>query len=260
MHWCPMPSESIRITRAGGPALAATLELPDGNPRGAAVFAHCFTCTRQSKAAVAVSRELSDRGIACLRFDFTGLGDSEGDFGADSFPANVADVTAATDWMAARFGPGVLLVGHSLGGAAVLAAAGEIPAVAAVATIGAPASVEHVLQQVSGDLAAIEQAGSGPVSIGGRQFQVSARFLANLRGVDLDAEVGELGRPLMILHSPTDQLVSIDNAARLFAAARHPKSFVSLAGADHLLLEQADADFAASVIAVWAQRYLPSPP
>jgi putative redox protein len=252
-----MASESIRIDRTDGPTLAATLEFPASELRGAALFAHCFTCTRQSKAAVAVSRELSERGIACLRFDFTGLGDSEGDFGADSFPADVADVTAATAWLVERFGPGVLLVGHSLGGAAVLAAAGEIEAVAAVATIGAPASVEHVLHQVSGDLAAVERDGRGRVTIGGRPFDISRQFLAHLHGIDLAGEVGELARPLMLLHSPTDQLVGIDNAARLFEAARHPKSFVSLAGADHLLLEQADADFAASVIAVWAERYLP---
>jgi putative redox protein len=251
-----MPSESIIITRGGAPTLAGTLELPEGEPRGAAVFAHCFTCTRHSKAAVAVSRELSDRGIACLRFDFTGLGDSEGDFGADSFPSDVADVTAATEWLVARFGGGVLLVGHSLGGAAVLAAASDIEAVAAIATIGAPASVEHVLRQVSGDLAAIEREGRGAVVIGGRSFEITRQFIDHLRNVDLAREVGELRRPLMILHSPTDELVGIDNAARLFEAAMHPKSFISLAGADHLLLEQADADFAASVIAVWAERYL----
>ncbi len=251
-----MSSESIRITRAAGPTLAATLELPAHAPRGAALFAHCFTCTRQSKAAVAVSRELADRGVACLRFDFRGLGESEGEFGADSFPADVADVRDAALWLIERFGPGVLLVGHSLGGAAVLAAAGEIAEVAAVATIGAPANVEHVLHQVRGDVAAIAREGSGPVTIGGRQFEITRDFVAHLHDVDLAQEVGELGRPLMILHSPTDQLVGIENAARLFAAARHPKSFISLAGADHLLLEQADADFAAAVIAVWAERYL----
>ena len=251
-----VPSESIRIVRPGGPSLAATLESPEREPRGAAVFAHCFTCTRHSKAAVAVSRELAARGIACLRFDFTGLGDSEGDFGEDSFPADVADVSAATDWLVDRFGGGVLLVGHSLGGAAVLAAASEIDAVAAVATIGAPASVEHVLGQVAGDLAGIQREGKGMVTIGGRSFEITRQFIEHLRDVDLAREVGELRRPLMILHSPTDELVGIENAARLFAAAMHPKSFISLAGADHLLLEQADADFAASVIAVWAERYL----
>ena len=251
-----MPSESIRISRPGGATLAATLELPQYDTRGAALFAHCFTCTRNSKAAVAVSRELAARGIACLRFDFTGIGDSEGEFDADSFPADVADVTLATEWLVDRFGEGVLLVGHSLGGAAVLAAAGEIEAVAAVATIGAPATVEHVLRQVRGDLAGIEREGRGTVTIGGRSFEITRQFIEHLRDVDLSREVGELRRPLMILHSPTDELVAIDNAARLFAAAMHPKNFISLAGAGHLLLEQEDADFAASVIAVWAERYL----
>ena len=252
-----MPTESLQIAVAAGHSLAASLELPDGVPRGAAVFAHCFTCTRQSRAAVAVSRALAQEGIACLRFDFSGIGDSGGEFGADSLPADVADVTAATAAMVDRFGPGVLLVGHSLGGAAVLVAAGEIDAVAAVATIGAPASVEHVLEQVRGDLAAIERDGAGLVRIAGRPFTITRTFIDNLRGVDLAAEVGELGRPLMIMHSPTDELVGIENAGRLFAAAKHPKSFVSLAGADHLLLEQRDADFAAAVIAAWAGRYLP---
>ena len=251
-----MPTESIHIVRNKGATLAASLELPDREPHGAALFAHCFTCTRQSKAAVAVSRELAGKGIACLRFDFTGIGDSEGDFGADSFPMDVADVSDVVGWLVDRFGPGVLAIGHSLGGAAVLAAAGELATVAAVATIGAPATVQHVLHQISGDLEAVERDGRGPVTIGGRPFEISRRFIKNLRGVDLAREVGELGRPLMILHSPTDQLVGIDNAARLFAAAMHPKSFVSLAGADHLLLREEDADFAASVIAAWAGRYL----
>lgn len=253
-----MPTETLRIPASDGHLLAASLELPAGEPRGAAVFAHCFTCTRQSKAAIAVSRELAEKGIACLRFDFSGLGNSEGEFGTDSLPADVADVSAATNWMVDRFGPGVLLVGHSLGGAAVLVAAGEIAKVAAVVTLGAPASVEHVLRQIDGDLGAIVRDGAGPVTIAGRPFTLTRRFIENLRGVDLAGDVERLGRPLMIMHSPTDQLVGIENAARLFAAAKHPKSFVSLAGADHLLLREEDADFAAAVIAAWAGRYLPA--
>lgn len=253
-----MPTESLQIPVPAGHVLAASLELPDGPPRGAALFAHCFTCTRQSRAAVSVSRALAGEGIACLRFDFSGLGDSGGEFGTDSFPADVADVTSATAALVGRFGPGVLLVGHSLGGAAVLAAAGEIDAVAAVATIGAPANVEHVLEQIRGDLPAIEREGSGRVKIGGRPFAITRTFIEHLRGIDLAGEVGGLGRPLLIMHSPTDELVGIENAARLFAAAMHPKSFVSLAGADHLLLAQRDADFAAAVIAAWASRYLPA--
>ncbi|WP_374405685.1 alpha/beta hydrolase family protein [Pelagerythrobacter sp.] len=252
-----MPTETLTIAGPAGNDLSGALELPDGPVRGAALYAHCFTCTKQSRAAVAVSRALAGRGIACLRFDFTGLGDSGGDFGADSFPADVGDVEAATAALVDRFGPGVLLVGHSLGGAAVLAAAGELKEVAAVATIAAPADVAHVLHQLSGDLDAVEKNGRGEVEIGGRPFTISRAFLEHLHGVDLAGEVGELDRPLLIMHSPTDQLVGIENAARLFEAAKHPKSFVSLAGADHLLLEARDAEFAATVIAAWASRYLP---
>jgi pimeloyl-ACP methyl ester carboxylesterase len=251
-----MPQETVRFEGAGGQILTGTLELPSGETRGAAVFAHCFTCTRQSRAAVAVSRELAERGIACLRFDFSGLGDSGGDFGMDSLPADVADVRSAVRWQATRFGPGLLLVGHSLGGAAVLAAAGELPEVAAVATIGAPAEPSHVERQILGDLDAIMREGAGPVTIAGRHFTITRRFLEGLRDTDLAADVGALRRPLMILHSPTDELVGINNAARLFAEAKHPKSFVSLAGADHLLLKEEDADFAAAVIGAWAGRYI----
>lgn len=252
-----MPTEMLTIAGPAGNDLSGALEMPESEVRGAALYAHCFTCTKQSRAAVAVSRALAERGIACLRFDFSGLGESGGDFGVDSFPADVADVEAATSALVARFGPGVLLVGHSLGGAAVIAAAGELAEVAAVATIGAPADVAHVAKQLSGDLQAVERDGRGEVMIGGRPFTISRRFLENLRGIDLAAEVGELDRPLLIMHSPTDQLVGIENAARLFEAALHPKSFVSLAGADHLLLDARDAEFVATVIAAWASRYLP---
>jgi putative redox protein len=253
-----MTTETLGLTAREGHALAASLELPEGPVQGAAVYAHCFTCTRQSRAAVTVSRALAERGIACLRFDFSGLGDSGGEFGADSLPSDVADVVVATRAVVERFGEGVLLVGHSLGGAAVLAAAGDLPAVAAVATIGAPAQVDHVEKQIHGDLDAILRDGQGPVTIAGRPFSITREFIEHLRGVDLAGEVGDLRRPLMLLHSPTDEIVGIENAARLFAAARHPKSFVSLAGADHLLLEARDAEFAATVIAAWASRYLSS--
>ncbi|WP_095011151.1 bifunctional alpha/beta hydrolase/OsmC family protein [Tsuneonella mangrovi] len=255
-----MPTESLHFPARDGHQLAASLERPTGFTRGAAVFAHCFTCTRQSKAAIAVSRALAAQGIACLRFDFSGLGDSEGDFGADSFPADVSDVQAALAFMVGRHGPGVLLVGHSLGGAAVLGAAKGNADVAAVATIGAPATVEHVLRQVSGDLQAIEESGSGEVTIAGRPFTISAKFIENLRGVDLTGNVHAMRLPIMIMHSPTDELVGIENAARLYDAAFHPKSFISLAGADHLLLKQRDADFVATMIAAWADRYLPMEP
>ncbi|MBX7481297.1 bifunctional alpha/beta hydrolase/OsmC family protein [Qipengyuania qiaonensis] len=254
-----MPTETITIATDAGHDLKGSLELPTGLVRGAALFAHCFTCTRQSKAAVTVARALAKEGIACLRFDFTGLGGSEGEFGRAGFAADVADLVAAGRNLLDRFAQPILLVGHSLGGAAVLAAADDIgfDGVAAIATIAAPSDVPHVLQRIEGDLDAIRETGTGEVSIGGRNFALSRDFLEKVESVDLLEEVARLRRPLLFLHSPTDAIVGIENASALFAAAKHPKSFVSLEGADHLLLRETDAQFAASVIAAWATRYLP---
>ncbi|WP_338446139.1 bifunctional alpha/beta hydrolase/OsmC family protein [Pelagerythrobacter marensis] len=254
-----MPTENISVATEAGHELAGSLELPTGLVRGAALFAHCFTCTRQSKAAVATARALAREGIACLRFDFTGLGGSGGEFGRAGFATDVADLIAAARYLADRFGNRILLVGHSLGGAAVLAAAGGLgfDRVAAIATIGAPSNVPHVLERIEGDLSAIRERGSGSVSIGGRSFELSREFLERVENIDLVAEVGKLRVPLLLLHSPTDDLVGIENAGVLFQAARHPKSFVSLEGADHLLLDERDANFAATVIAGWSSRYLP---
>lgn len=253
-----MPTESIQIETEAGHTLSGSLELPEGPVRGAALFAHCFTCTRQSKAAVAVSRALARHGLACLRFDFTGLGESGGDFAEAGFTSDVADVIAAADTMHERYGGRLLLVGHSLGGAAVLGAAKRIgeDRVGAIATIGAPADVPHVLGNIKGDLAAIERDGEGQVTIGGRSFRLENEFLERTRAADLLAAVAKLREPLMICHSPTDEVVGIENASLLFEAAMHPKSFLSLDSADHLLLNQQDAEFAAEVIATWARRYL----
>ena len=254
-----MPTERLTIISPAGNELAGSLELPTGLVRGAALFAHCFTCTRQSRAAVHVARALAAEGIACLRFDFTGLGDSEGEFGRAGFATDVADLVAVGAYLHDRFAQPILLVGHSLGGAAVLAAADEIglDRVAAIATIAAPADVPHVLQRIDGDLAAIRKDGEGAVTIGGRTFQLGREFIERVEGVDLLSEVAALRRPLLLLHSPTDELVGIENASALFGAAKHPKSFVSLEGADHLLLDETDARFAASIIASWAHRYMP---
>lgn len=255
-----MPIENLTFATEAGHALAGSIELPDGEAKGAAVYAHCFTCTRQSKAAVAVSRALASHGFACLRFDFTGLGDSGGEFGEAGFAQDVADVIAAAEAMHDKYGGRLLLVGHSLGGAAVLAAARRIgeDRVAAIATIGAPADVPHVLGNIKGDLAAIERDGEGQVTIGGRSFTLESEFIERTRDADLLAAVAKLREPLMICHSPTDDVVGVENASTLFEAAMHPKSFVSLDDADHLLLDENDARFAADVIAAWAQRYLPS--
>ena len=254
-----MPTEKITIATEAGHALEGSIELPTGLVRGAALFAHCFTCTKQSKAAVSVARALASKGIACLWFDFTGLGGSEGDFGRAGFATDVADLVAAAETLLDRFAQPILLVGHSLGGAAVLAAANDLGSekVAAIATIGAPSDVPHVLQRIDGDIEAIRKEGEGEVTIGGRDFALSRDFLEKVENIDLLEEVGRLKRPLLFLHSPTDDVVGIENASALFGAAKHPKSFVSLEGADHLLLEQADAQFAASVIAAWASRYIP---
>lgn len=258
----PMPTETVSIPTMRGHALSGSLEMPaGGGVRGAALYAHCFTCTRQSRAAVEIARALAMEGIAALRIDFTGLGGSGGDFGRAGFASDIEDLVDSAAFMAARHGEGLLLVGHSLGGAAVLAAAGMMPAgrAAAIATIGAPAEVPHVLGSIHGDLAAIERDGMGEVTIGGRRYHLSREFLHRTEAIDLLAQVAKLRLPLMIAHSPTDQVVGIENAAELFGAARHPKSFLSLAGADHLLLDETDAAFAAGMIARWAGRYLPAP-
>ena len=254
-----MATETLTIDTEAGHRLSGSLELPTGLIRGAALFAHCFTCSKQSRAAVAVSRALAREGIATLRFDFTGLGASEGEFGRAGFPGDVADLVAAGSYLADRFAQPVLLVGHSLGGAAVLAAAQELgeARVAAVATIGAPSDVEHVLDNIEGDFAAIRAEGEGEVSIGGRRFQLSREFVERVDVTDLLTRVADLGKPLLVLHSPTDEVVGVEHAAALFGAAKHPKSFIGLEGADHLLLDPEQAGFAARMIAAWAHRYLP---
>ena len=254
-----MPTEKISISTQAGHELSGALELPAGLVRGAALSAHCFTCTKQSRAAVEVTRALAREGIATLRFDFTGLGASEGEFGRAGFASDVDDLIASADALCERFGDGILLVGHSLGGAAVLAAAYRMPngKVSAVATIAAPSDVPHVLHNVQGDLDAIERDGEGSVTIGGRAFKLSKDFLDKTREVDLLHQVKALRVPLMLCHAPTDQIVGVEHASNLFGAAKHPKSFISLAEADHLLTNAEDASFAAGVIAKWARRYLP---
>ncbi len=254
-----MPTENLAIMTSEGHELSGALELPTGLVRGAAVFAHCFTCTKQSRAATAVSRALAREGIASLRFDFTGLGASQGEFGRAGFASDVEDLVASAEYLIERFDCQILLVGHSLGGAAVLAAAVELgrDKVAAVATIGAPSDVPHVLHNIKGDLEEIERKGEGDVTIGGRAFKLSKEFLDKTREIDLVEQMKTLRVPLMIMHSPTDDIVGIEHASNLFEAAKHPKSFISLSGADHLLLNEDDAQFAAGMIAAWAGRYLP---
>lgn len=254
-----MAGENFSITTPTGRSLSGRLEWPSGRVLGAAIFAHCFTCTKQSKAAVAVTRALARQGIASLRFDFSGLGLSEGDFGRAGFTSDVEDLKLVTRALCERFGDGVLLLGHSLGGAAALMAGAQLgkDKVAAIATLGAPSDVSHVLGNIRGNLEQIEREGEGAVEIGGRSFRLTRDFLDSTKEANLIDAVEKLRCPLMILHSPTDAIVGIDHASRIYSAARHPKSFISLDGADHLLTDSSDADFAAAMVARWARRYLP---
>lgn len=245
----------ITFPGALGAPVAAVLELPRGIPRAVAIMAHCFTCTSRTHATARVSGALAERGYAVLRLDFTGLGASGGDFAETTFTTNIEDLLAAASWLRGTWGEPSLLVGHSLGGAAVIAAAGSLPNVRAVATIGAPACPNHV-RHLFGEAIDV---GSDRVrvDIGGRPFEVGRRFLDDIAEQPQLERLAALRRPLLVLHSPTDDIVGIDNARQLFDAARHPKSFIALDGADHLLSQRSDAAFVAGIIATWAQRYLP---
>lgn len=250
-----MAGTKFDFANPNGDQLSGVLEIGSRPPRAYAVFAHCFTCDKASLAATRLSRALADQGVGVLRFDFTGLGESEGAFGR-GLSADVADVVCAAKAMqAAAMGP-QLLIGHSFGGAAVLAAANALHTVKAVAVIGAPFDPEHVLTHIGSPLDGVSDDRGVPVSIGGREFRLGAGFVEDVRGQHQQARIAELGRALLVLHSPTDEIVSIGNASSIFQAARHPKSFVSLDGADHLLRRKADADYAANVIAAWSGRYL----
>jgi putative redox protein len=252
-----MPKQRVEFPSPSGDSLAGLLDTPDQAPRAWALFAHCFTCSKDSKAAAFIARSLAEAGFGVLRFDFTGLGDSEGDFANTHFSGNVDDLVAAADWLRAQHGVPALLIGHSLGGAAVLAAAERIPDARAVVTVGAPFEPSHVLHQLGEDRARIERDGQAQVSLAGRNFTVKRAFLADLAAQPQAERIRSLHRPLLVLHAPDDTTVRVDNARQIFELARHPKSFVALDGADHLLNRASDARFAASVIAAWAQRYLP---
>ncbi len=252
-------SQAISFPGAGGHALAARLDVPSAvAPRAYALFAHCFTCSKESKAATFISEALTDAGIAVLRFDFTGLGDSEGDFANTTFSSNVADLVAAADWLKREHAAPAILVGHSLGGAAVLAAAGSISEAVAVATINAPADPAHVAHLFAGQRAEIDARGEAEVELAGRKFHIRREFLDDVAAQKLASAIAGLRRALIVFHSPRDALVGIDNASTIFFAAKHPKSFVSLDDADHLLTRRADAQYVGAVLAAWASRYLPA--
>lgn len=250
-------SIAVHFPGALGERLAARLDLPATPPRAWAVFAHCFACSKDFVASARIARALAERGFGVLRFDFTGLGDSAGEFANTDFSSNLDDLVAAAQWLAREHGPPRLLVGHSLGGAAVLGAAHRVPECVAVATIGAPFDPDHVRQHLCTRIEEIEQRGEAEVQLGGRRFTIRKQFLQDLERHDLADEIAGLGRALLIMHAPGDRVVGIDNARRIFEAARHPKSFVSLADADHLLTRRQDAEYVAEVLAAWASRYLP---
>jgi putative redox protein len=254
-----MTAQNFEFDGPQGYRLAGKLELPDGPPQGWAILAHCFTCGKDSLAATRLARALAARHIGVLRFDFAGLGNSGGSFADTTFAADVADLVAAGRAMEGDGKPPSSLVGHSLGGAAVLKAAGDMPGIRAVATIGAPFDTSHVLHQFDpASLATIKTQGQAEVSLGGRPFVVRKSFIDDLARHDMASRIAQLRIPLLVLHSPLDATVDIENAGRIFAAAKHPKSFISLDDADHLLTRRADADYAAAMISTWASRYLPA--
>lgn len=252
-----MPTLIPSITNAAGERLGSRLDLPlEGSPLAYAIFAHCFTCTKNIKAAAHISRSLTRQQIAVLRFDFTGLGESEGDFAETNFTSNVADLQAVASYLAQEFEAPGLLVGHSLGGSAALQAARFIPSIKAVVTIAAPFEASHLARLLAGAKATVEEQGEARVTIGGATFRLKKQFFDDLERANMDRAIHDLGRALLVLHSPADQTVDIENAVQIFTCAQHPKSFVSLDDADHLLSNQRDSWYAGDVIAAWASRYL----
>ncbi len=255
-----MRSTKLQFQGSQGNLLSAQLDLPvDGSPMAYALFAHCFTCTKNLKAVAYISRALTRQRIGVLRFDFTGLGDSEGDFADTNFSSNVGDLVAAARFLEADYAAPRILIGHSLGGAAVLQAAAKIPACRAVATIGAPADPKHVKRLLHDHAHVIAEKGEAMVTLEGRDFKIKKQFLDDLERPRMAAIIKNLKKALLIFHSPVDQIVGIENAAGIFKAARHPKSFVSLDRADHLLTDPADAEYVGIVTAAWARKYMGRP-
>jgi uncharacterized OsmC-like protein/alpha-beta hydrolase superfamily lysophospholipase len=255
-----MPAEQFDFFNADGHRLAGLLDNPAGEARAYALFAHCFTCGKDVHAAKRIAEGLTALGIAVLRFDFTGLGSSEGEFANTTFSSNVADLIAAADQLRKVRRAPAILIGHSLGGAAVLAAGSAVPEARAVVTIAAPSDPAHVAGLFKDRHAELEARGEVEVTLAGRPFRIRRAFLDDVAEQELTGRIAALRKALLIFHSPTDEIVGIDNASRIFAAARHPKSFVSLAGADHLLSRRSDAAYVANVIAAWIERYLDMAP
>lgn len=259
-----MPTERITFPGHDGGELAARLDLPDGPVLATALFAHCFTCSKDIPAARRIAGRLASMGIAVLRFDFTGLGHSEGEFSNTSFTSNVEDLIAACQYLDARKMAPSMLIGHSLGGAAVLKAAGKISGLKAIVTIGAPFDPQHVTHNFADAILAIQRDGSAEVTLGGRPFRISKSFIDDIATNELTPAIANLKAALLVMHAPLDETVSVDNASQIFLAAKHPKSFVTLDDADHLITRASDAEYAADVIAAWVRRYInlspPAPP
>ncbi len=250
-----MKTEKIRFENASGASLSALLDRPeDREPSAFAIFAHCFTCSKNLKIAASLARRITQEGIALLRFDFTGLGQSEGEFADTSFTTNREDLKSACRWLSENASGPSLLIGHSLGGAAVLSVAGELDTVRAVATVGAPADVSHVRHLFTS--ADFDESGRADVSIGGRPFTISRDFVEDLERHNLEDRLASMRKPLLIFHSPIDNIVGVENAEKIYRAARHPKSFISLDRADHLVSEERDARFLGRVLAAWARYYI----
>jgi putative redox protein len=251
-----MKAERADFPGASGQHLAARLDTPDHAPRAFALFAHCFTCGKDIFAASRISQALVQHGIAVLRFDFTGLDASEGEFANTNFSSNLDDLIAAANYLRTVHGAPSLLIGHSLGGAAVLAVASDIPEVRAVATIGAPSDPGHVTGLFLEHLDQINAEGEAEVQLAGRPFRIKRQFLEDAAEYRLTERICHLRKALLVLHAPLDRTVDITNAEHIFTAARHPKSFVSLDDADHLLSRRRDAIYAANIIAAWSDRYI----
>lgn len=254
-----MTTEKFQFPGSDGQLLAASLDLPDGVPVAYALFAHCFTCGQNVLAAKRIAEGLAKHGIATLRFDFTGIGASEGEFANTTFSSNIGDLVLAADHLRKTRRAPSILIGHSLGGAAILAATSMIPEAKCVATVAAPSDPSHVTHWFKEQIPEIREKGELEVSLAGRPFRIKREFLDDIAEHRLTETVAKLRRPLLLFHSPTDNTVGIDNATRLFVAAKHPKSFISLTGADHLLTQKQDSVYVADMIAAWAMRYLDAP-
>lgn len=239
-----------------GETLAGNLELPERTPRAIALFAHCFTCNKDIIAPSTIAKTLTNLGIGVLRFDFTGLGSSEGDFSNTNFSSNVEDLISAYNALSEQFEPPQILIGHSLGGAAVLKAAQSLATVKAVVTIGAPSDTQHVSHLFKEDVSTIEEKGLAEVQLAGRPFTIKKQFIDDIKETNILDGVTRFKKALLIMHSPTDDTVSIEHAANIFTAAKHPKSFISLDTASHLLMDKKDAQYAGEVIGAWVVRYI----